>query len=142
MEMTTPRRDNHPLAMSARVLAVVCVVAITAASLGPTAMLPKLLYSNNLEHFAAFYLVALVFYTARYRKPMATVARDVAIFASVLEAARLIPAGVRQASFEHWMADLGGILAAAAPLQAAEFRRLFARPSESGRPAPAQEGDS
>jgi hypothetical protein len=70
------------------------------------------------------------------------VARDVAIFATALEAARLIPAGIRPASFEHWMADLGGILAALAPLQAAQFRRFLTLPRESGAAGLNNDGES
>ncbi len=117
--------DDHGLAIAARAAAVVCALAIVVASLGPSTWLPHLLYSNNLEHFAAFYVVALVFYGARYRTPLGRVLRDVALLASVLEAAKWMLPGPRPANFQHWIADLGGILAAAAPILATSFRRQF-----------------
>jgi hypothetical protein len=119
--------DNHPLAITARAVALGCGIVIVVASLGPSNWLPRLLYSNNLEHFAAFYVVALALYTARYRTPLVKVVRDVALLASVLEMAKWVLPGPRPANFQHWMADLGGILAAAAPLQADAFRQLFKR---------------
>ena len=119
--------DDHPFAIGARALAASCLAAIIVASLGPSDWLPRLLYSNNLEHFAAFYVVALVLYAARYRSPRIRILRDTALLATALETAKWVLPGPRPASFEHWIADMGGILAAAAPLQVAEFRRRFAR---------------
>jgi hypothetical protein len=125
METAERRRDDNLLGIAARSAAVVCAVAVTFASLGPASWLPRLLYSNNLEHFAAFYVVALALYAARYRAPAHRVFRDAAIFATVLEVAKLVTPGPRPASFEHWVADLGGILAATAPLVVGAFRRSF-----------------
>jgi hypothetical protein len=127
--------DDHALAVTARALAVVCAIAIVVASLGPSNWLPHLLYSNNLEHFAAFYVVALAFYTARYRAPLMKVLRDVALLATVLEIAKWVLPGPRPANFQHWMADLGGILAAAAPLLAEGFRRQFEPRQPSEQPS-------
>ena len=118
--------DDHAFAVLARVAAVLCVVAIVLASLGPASWLPRLLYSNNLEHFAAFYVVALVFCAARYRTRLSQVLRDVALLATALEAAKWALPGSRKANFDHWMADLGGILAVTAPLMIGVFRQSFA----------------
>jgi hypothetical protein len=131
MEPQEGRLDNHPFAVAARVMAVGAAVTVTFASLGPISVLPKLLYSNNLEHFAAFYVVTLTLYAARYRARLARVVLDSIVFATILEAARLVMPGPRPANFEHWMADLGGILAAAAPVVAAGFRRSFLSSSPS-----------
>jgi hypothetical protein len=116
---------DNPLAIMARSLGVVCFIAVAFASLGPANWLPKLLYSNNLEHFAAFYVVTLFGYAARYRSPAFRVVRDIAIFATLLEIARMVVPGPRIPNFDHWVADLGGILAAAAPVGAVMFRQLF-----------------
>jgi hypothetical protein len=124
--------DNHALAVGARALAVVCALAIMVASLGPSTWLPHLLYSNNLEHFAAFYVVALAFYAARYRTPLLRVVRDVVLLATALEAVRWILPGPRPASFQHWVADLGGCLAAVAPMLVSDFRGHFHRNAPAG----------
>ena len=119
------RDDNSGLAIAARAAVIICAILVTGASFCPPAWLPQLFYSNNLEHFAAFYIVALGFCAARYRAPLVRVLRDVAIFATVLEAVRLIYPGPRPANFDHWVADLGGILAAAAPMLVSKFRWSF-----------------
>jgi hypothetical protein len=106
---------------------VTFIAAVTLASLGPSAWLPRLLYSNNLEHFAAFYLVALAFCAARYRAPVLRVLRDTALLATLLEAVRWLLPGPRKGNFDHWVADLGGILAVAAPLIVTGFRQAFPR---------------
>lgn len=117
--------DDHALAITARAAAVACALAVIVASLGPSNWLPRLLYSNNLEHFAAFYVVALILYAARYRTSLMRVLGDAALLATVLEAAKWVLPGPRPANFQHWIADLGGILAAAAPVMATLFRRQF-----------------
>jgi hypothetical protein len=127
-----PLADDHALAITARGAAVLCVIAIVVASLGPATWLPRLLYSNNLEHFAAFYVVALVFCAARYRARLTQALRDTALLATVLEAAKWILPGPRRANFDHWVADLGGILAVAAPMVIAAFRQSFAQPPSDG----------
>ena len=128
--------DSHAFAISARAAALVCALAIVVASLGPSTWLPHLLYSNNLEHFAAFYVVALAFSAARYRAPLVRVLRDVAFLATALEAAKWVLPGPRKANFDHWIADIGGILALAAPMIVASFRNSFApRPTVKGSQA-------
>lgn len=129
----TALTDNHALAIGARALAVGAAAAVVVASLGPSDWLPRLLYSNNLEHFAAFYILALAFYAARYRKPAIRVLIDTALLASALEAAKWILPGPRKANFDHWMADLGGILAMGAPLLISAFRKSFAAMHAHGR---------
>lgn len=124
--------DDHPLAIGARAAAVACAFAIAIASLGPSGWLPRLLYSNNMEHFAAFYVVTLAFCGARYRTSVAWVLRDLIILATVLEAVKWVLPGPRPANFQHWIADLGGSLAAVAPMVVADFRRRFGAKASSG----------
>ncbi len=117
--------DDHIVAIGARITTVVIAVALAVASLCPPAWLPRLLYSNNLEHFAAFYILALTLSAARYRTRLVVIMRDAALLATALEAARWLLPGPRQGNINHWIADLGGVLAAAAPLVVSAFRRSF-----------------
>ena len=117
--------DDHILAIGIRTAAVLGVCALAVASVGPSSWLPKPLYSTNLEHFAAFYLLALAFAAARYRTSLTVILRDTGVLATALEAARWLLPGPRQGNFDHWMADLGGVLATGAPLFVAAFRRKF-----------------
>ncbi|MGZ6011330.1 MAG: hypothetical protein ACXWK0_05800, partial [Caulobacteraceae bacterium] len=60
------RKDNDALAMIARVAFLLVVAGLCFASLAPSGWMPRVFYSYHLEHFAAFYLVALSMAAARY----------------------------------------------------------------------------
>jgi len=128
------RKDNDPLAMVARVSFLVVVAAICFASLAPAGWMPRVLYSYHLEHFAAFYLVALSMAAARYRASVYRVLTDIAVLATVLEGLRLFIPSHQLFVAEDWVADLGGALAALSPMVIGDFRRSF----RTDPPAPAE----
>jgi hypothetical protein len=119
------RKDNDRLAICARAVFVLLTAALCFASVVPAGWLPRLFYSYHLEHFAAFYLVALAMTVARYRVKVRRLMGDAVVLASVLEGLRLFIPSHQLYVFEDWMADLGGVLAALAPVLAADFRRSF-----------------
>ncbi len=119
------RKDNDPLAMVARIAFLVVVGAICFASLAPAGWMPRVLYSYHLEHFAAFYLVALSMAAARYRANVYRVMADIAILATVLEGVRLFIPSHQLFVVEDWVADMGGALAALSPIVIGNFRRSF-----------------
>jgi hypothetical protein len=125
MQMTM-RRDNDPLAMAARAALLGVIVLVSFASLAPVAWVPRLLYSYHLEHFAAFYLLAMAMAAARYRANLNRVLLDVVILASLLEGVRAFTAAHQLTAAEDWVADLGGALAALLPIVAGAFRKSFA----------------
>jgi hypothetical protein len=131
------RKDNDPLAMFARVAFLLVVAAICFASLAPSGWMPRVLYSYHLEHFAAFYLVALSMAAARYRANVYRVMTDIAVLATVLEGVRLFIPSHQLYVLEDWVADLGGSLAALAPILIGDFRKSF-RPE---RPAAQRPSD-
>lgn len=126
------RKDNDPLAMVARIAFLVVVGAICFASLAPAGWIPRVLYSYHLEHFAAFYLVALSMAAARYRANVFRVMADIAILATVLEGLRLFIPSHQLFVVEDWVADMGGALAALSPIVIGNFRRSFRADSASG----------
>jgi hypothetical protein len=128
------RKDNDPLAMVARAAFLLVIAAICFASLAPSGWMPRVLYSYHLEHFAAFYLVALSMAAARYRANVYRVMTDIAVLATLLEGVRLFIPSHQLYVVEDWVADLGGALAALAPILIGDFRKSF-RPE---RPPPAQ----
>ena len=75
--------------MFARAAFLLVIAAICFASLAPSGWMPRVLYSYHLEHFAAFYLVALSMAAARYRANVYRVMADIAVLATVLEGVRL-----------------------------------------------------
>ena len=119
-------------AMVARIAFLVVVGAICFASLAPAGWIPRVLYSYHLEHFAAFYLVALSMAAARYRANVFRVMADIAILATVLEGLRLFIPSHQLFVVEDWVADMGGALAALSPIVIGNFRRSFRADSASG----------
>jgi hypothetical protein len=135
------RKDNDPLAMVARAAFLALAAAICFASLAPSGWLPRVLYSYHLEHFAAFYLVALSMAAARYRASVYRVMMDIAVLATVLEGLRLFIPSHQLYVAEDWVADLGGALAALSPIVVGDFRRSFRQDEPSpGDKAPAIDG--
>jgi hypothetical protein len=135
-EPGSPRKDNHPLAMVARVAFLAMIAALCFASLAPAGWLPRVLYSYHLEHFAAFYLVALTMAAARYRANVYRVMTDIAILATVLEGLRLFIPSHQFYVAEDWVADLGGALAALSPMVIGDFRKSFSANRPPAPPAP------
>jgi hypothetical protein len=138
------RKDNDPLAMIARVAFLLVVAGLCFASLAPSGWMPRVLYSYHLEHFAAFYLVALSMAAARYRANVYRVMSDIAILATLLEGVRLFIPSHQLYVVEDWVADLGGALAALSPILIGDFRKSFRPerpPSQPTDEAPANHDD-
>jgi hypothetical protein len=131
------RKDNDPLAMVARAGFLLVVAGLCFASLAPSGWMPRVLYSYHLEHFAAFYLVALSMAAARYRANVYRVMTDIAVLATLLEGVRLFIPSHQLYVVEDWVADLGGALAALSPIVIGDFRKSF-RP-ERPPPPPSDE---
>jgi hypothetical protein len=129
------RPDSSPLAVLARSLLLLIVVVVSFASLAPGNLIPRVFYSYHLEHFAAFYFVALAMAAARYRVSVSRVLLDGALMATVLEGARLFTPSHQFYVAEDWVADLGGTLAALAPIIVGDFRRSFTRTASGDAPA-------
>jgi len=128
------RKDNHPLAMIARAVFLLVVAGLCFVLLAPSGWMPRVLYSYHLEHFAAFYLVALSMAAARYRANVYRVMTDIAILATVLEGVRLFIPSHQLYVVEDWVADLGGALAALSPILIGDFRKSFRPERPSGQP--------
>ncbi len=135
------RKDNDPLAMVARASFLLVVAGLCFASLAPSGWLPRVLYSYHLEHFAAFYLVALSMAAARYRANVYRVMVDVVILATLLEGVRLFIPTHQLFVVEDWVADLGGALAALTPIVIGDFRKSF-RPERPPPQPPAEEAST
>jgi putative Mn2+ efflux pump MntP len=128
------RADNDPLAVAARAAFIVTVAAIAFASLTPAGWMPRVLYSYHLEHFAAFYLVALSMAAARYRTNIYRLLLDAGVLATVLEAIRLLIPSHQLSVVEDWASDIGGILAALTPIVVGDFRKSFLAPPSTDEP--------
>lgn len=127
-----PYPITGPLAILARVGFLVALVAIVVAVLLPREMIPQFVRSLYLQHFAAFYVVGLLGLAASPRTRVRIVALQLAAFATTLEATHLVSGARLALLLDNWVADLGGLAAAFAPIFVGRFRRRFERP----RPAP------
>jgi hypothetical protein len=118
------------LAVLARLAFVVAITAIVVAVFLPERLVPDFVYSHYLQHFAAFYVAALFGLAATPRSRLRTVAAGFVAFATVLEASHLFAGALLRPLIDNWVADLGGLAAAFAPVVVERFRRRCARPRD------------
>lgn len=117
--------DTGVLAVIARLAFLGAVVAIVVAVFLPRTLVPQLLRSHYLEHFAAFYVALLAALAAMPRGKLRRVATGFVLFATALESSHLLAGASFGPLVENWVADLGGLSAAAAPMLVERFRRRF-----------------
>ena len=123
-----PYPPTGPLAVLARLAFVGAIVAIVVAVFLPPKAVPDIVYNPYLQHFAAFYVAGLLGMAAWGRTHLRTVALRFVVFATLLEASHL-PAGAElEPLIDNWVADLGGLAAAFAPMVVERFRRRLVRP--------------
>jgi hypothetical protein len=119
--------EAGPLAVLARLAFLGAVVAIVVAVFLPPWMVPKFVRSPYLQHFAAFYVLALAGLAAMPRTRLRRISVGFFTFATVLEASHLLAGAAFWPLVDNWVADLGGMAAAVAPVVAERFRRRFPR---------------
>jgi hypothetical protein len=112
-----------PLAILARLAFLGALLAVVVAVFLPPHLVPRFSQSEHLEHFAAFYVVLVTAHAALPQTPLRRVATGLAIFASVLESTHLLGGAELHPVIENWVADMGGITAAMAPIVVERFRR-------------------
>jgi hypothetical protein len=117
--------DTGPLAVLARLIFLGALVAIPVAVFLPKAMVPQVLRSHYLEHFAAFYVALLAALAAMPRARLRNVAMAFLLYATVLESTHLLAGASFRPLMDNWVADLGGLAAAGAPIVVERFRRRF-----------------
>ena len=103
-------------------------MAIVVAVFLPRELIPQFVRSPYLQHFAAFYVAGLLGLAASPRTRLRVIAAQLIIFATVLEATHLLSGAKIGPLTNNWVADLGGLAAAFAPVVVARFRRRFERP--------------
>ena len=117
--------DTGPLAVLARLAFLGAVLAIVVAVFLPRSMVPQFARSHYLEHFAAFYVAALFTLAALPRTKLRRIGVGYVAFAVLLEATHLLARAPLAPLIDTWVADLGGLAAAFAPVVAERFRRRF-----------------
>ena len=116
-----------PLAVLARLAFILSAVVIVAVAYAPPQWAPHFARSHYLEHFAAFYVAALLGIAALPRSRLRRIGAGYLLFATLLEACHLLGGDLFGQLLNNWVADLGGLSAAIAPVVVERFRRRFAR---------------
>lgn len=126
MEMDRSLTGDGPYPVTGR-YAVLARVGL--AILLPREMIPQFVRSLYLQHFAAFYVLGLLGLAAAPRRSLMRLGGELVAFATGMEALHLLAGGTLGPVLDNWVADLGGIAAAFAPIAVARFRRRFERPA-------------
>ena len=102
-------------------------IAVAFASLAPVSLVPHVFYSYHVEHFAAFYLLAVVAAAGLPRQTLTTLGLGLIALAVLLEVIRMLTPTHRLASAEDLICDIAGVLAGYAPILIGRFRDGFSR---------------
>jgi hypothetical protein len=122
-----PYPDTGPLAVLARLAFLGAVIAIPVAVFLPPGMVPQFARSHYLEHFAAFYVAVLFAMAAMPRAQLRRICTAYVVFAILLESTHLFAGARLRPLFDNWVADMGGLAAAVAPVVVERFRKRFPR---------------
>lgn len=127
-----PYPTTGPLAVVARAGFLLAVIAVVLAVVLPPRYVPDFVRSTYLQHFAAYYVVSLLGLAASPRTRISIVALRIVVFATAMESFHLLTGARVRPLIDNWVADMGGLAAAIAPIAVARFRRRFERPPEPG----------
>ena len=100
------------------------VIAVVVAAIGPSEYVPRVFSSYHVEHFIAFYMIALLAATGLARARLDRIALMLSLLAILLALVRLTLPGHRVSALEDMAADLGGVAAAIVPILVGRFREL------------------
>jgi len=117
--------DTGPLAILARIAFLGAILAIVVAVFLPPQLVPQFARSHYLEHFAAFYVAALSACAALPRTRVRRIAMGFVLFGIGLESSHLMAGAALWPLIDNWVADMGGLAAAIAPMNVERFRKRF-----------------
>ena len=120
-----PRQANLNVGTIAALSALAwCLIGLGYASLAPSQSLPRIFHNYHVEHFAAFYIVALLSSAALPRTRLTWIVLSLAALATVFAGFRLVALVHKFFYAEDLLCDYAGILAALAPIAVGRFRQL------------------
>src|SRR5580704_3170889 len=103
------------------------VIALAFAALGPGKYVPHVFFSYHIEHFVAFYIVALLSAAGLPRTRLYRIGLCWALMAVVLGLVRSLTPAHRYSAAEDTVADIAGAFAALGPIWIGRFRELASR---------------
>ncbi len=122
-----PLRRTSPLAVAVRLAFLAAIAAIVGAIFLPPPVVPDFVQSPYLQHFAAFYVAALLALAALPRAPVVRLFIGFMLFAALLEGSRILVGGRPAVLQDNWVADVGGVAAAMVPAVVERFRSRLRR---------------
>jgi len=102
------------------------LLALIFASVGPVRYVPRVFYSYHVEHFAAFYVIAVLATAGLPKFRLIYIALSLAVTAVALETVRLAIPPHQHSSLPDLVADLSGLSAAVVPILVGQFRKFAA----------------
>jgi hypothetical protein len=102
------------------------LIALAYASLAPSSAVPQIFHNYHVEHFAAFYVVALLSAAALPTVNLLRIGVVLSLIAGGFALFRILELVDKVFYVEDLACDLGGILAAFAPIVVGRLRQLSA----------------
>lgn len=102
------------------------VIAVVFASVAPAGYVPRLFFSYHIEHFLAFYLIAMLAAGGLPSLRLISIVLALTVMALILATVRLVIPQHRLADAEDLAADLAGIAGAVAPILVGRLRQIAA----------------
>ena len=106
------------------------LIARAFVSLAPPALVPHLFQDSHVEHFAGFYVVAVLGAAALPTIKIDLISMTLAGLAAAFALFRALALINRMFSAEDFLCDLAGIIAAHAPIFVGRFRYLSQRSTD------------
>jgi hypothetical protein len=100
---------------------------VVFASVGPPQYVPHIFFSYHIEHFVAFYLVAVLAAAGLPTIRLQQIACALVLTSLILATVRFMIPRHRLTDAEDLAADLSGIAAAVAPVFVGRFRQVAAQ---------------
>jgi hypothetical protein len=100
------------------------LIALAYASLAPPTYVPRIFHNYHVEHFAAFYVVALLGAAALPRVKPIRIGLVLAVLATAFGLFRVLALVNKVFYVEDLACDIGGIVAAIVPIYVGRFRQL------------------
>ncbi len=100
------------------------LIALVVASVGPVQYVPHIFFSYRLEHFLAFYAITILAAVGLPGTRLTFIGASMVVLAATLELIRTAIPPHQSSALRDYSADVGGVVAAVAPIIVGRFRNL------------------
>jgi hypothetical protein len=115
---------TRPLTLVALASLAWAIIAFAVASLAPSDYVPRVFHNYHIEHFAAFYVVAILGAAALPRIPLMRVCAGLGMLAVGFALIRALMPVHRPTVIDDLACDVGGAFAAIAPMYVGRLRAI------------------